>query len=70
MSHRHVFATRERLALSLPDTAGRYELFSSFRCACGATHWATSWSRSAGRHLTQTELVAVERQERRAGGAR
>jgi hypothetical protein len=64
MPHSHLWRTLCRLPLSVPDTAGRVELFNAFACACGASTWATSWSRTTGRHLTCDELREVGRQER------
>jgi len=69
--HQHHYTPTVRLALSLPDTAGRFELLSVFACtACGAQDAFTSWSRTTGRHLTRDELRAVLRQERVYGAGK
>jgi hypothetical protein len=61
--HRHTWQTVERLMLGLPETCGRWECLSIFRCACGLQDGCTSWSRTTGRHETYAELRGGQRQE-------
>jgi len=63
--HQHVFQRCASVTLTLPDFDGRYALYSGFQCACGATDSCLSWAKPTGRHLTYTELRAVQARERK-----